>query len=159
MDFIFRGIKSYSALNGCDCIINSITSYVVWYSFETGSVETIQLKTDQRIDVSALSLRSVIKRQFIVRNCFGLAILLMLIGSLIHVPNDLHLFFFCSEPFTNPIFWTKGQGRIQMELSVRRIHFLCVTSLKKKVQIGRKNSSVFLEPALYSVFYIDIHVD
>lgn len=83
---------SYSTRNGCDYIINSITSHVVWYSFKTGSVKTIQLKTDQRIDVSALDLRSVIKPQFIVRNCLGLAILLMLIGSSVHVPNDLHLF-------------------------------------------------------------------
>lgn len=126
--------------------------YVVWYSFKTGSVKTIQLKTDQRIDVSALKLRSVIKRQFIVRNCFGLAILLMIIGSLIHVPNDLHLFFFCSEPFTNPIFWTKGQGRIQMELLVSRINsffFFFGEFSEKKSPVGRKNSAIFPKACIF----------
>lgn len=37
----FCGIMSYSTRNGCDYIINSITSHVVWYSFKTGSVKTI----------------------------------------------------------------------------------------------------------------------
>lgn len=83
---------------------------------------------------------------------------LMIIGSLIHVPNDLHLFFFCSEPFTNPIFWTKGQGRIQMELLVRRIIFFFGKSSEKKVQLGGKTRQSSPKPAFFiGVLHIHTH--
>lgn len=135
---------SYSTRNGCDYIINSITSHVVWYSFKTGSVKTIQLKTDQRIDVSALDLRSVIKPQFIVRNCLGLAILLMLIGSSVHVPNDLHLFLLLQRTVHKSDFLDK-RSRSNSDGIVgkdSKFNFFFGDSFKK-IQIRRKKLGNF----------------